>query len=165
MITSLQRNSPVLFSCYSADPLSKVFDYISFWALIGHKYRKRVLCLMGELPCIKMMRRIPVRHPDHMNPIVAGVHSFSKWKWFGSPRALLRLGQGQGQQQQQWLVGLPYHSGPQHYPQKLIKLELGCTKPWLRPLWMVPRRQEASIDRLKGQGGCGGDLTRFMSRG
>lgn len=87
------------------------------------------------------MRGILVSCPDHTNPIVARVHSCSKWKWFGSPSALLRLGQDHRQQKQQWLVGLQYYSEPHHHPRNSP-----THRALTEPSWMVPRFQ--TIRRL-----------------
>ena len=150
-------------------PMSFITSVIELLLVINTK-SNRVLCLMGELPYTWKMRGILVSRPDHMNPIVAGVHSCYKWKWFGSPRALLRLGQNIRQQQQQWLVGLQDQSEPPSPPQKLTELELGCMALQERDLLdgaQVWKREEASVDCFKEEGGERRTirLTRFISGG
>lgn len=147
-----------------------VDDDISFWAFIGHKHKEQEIPLSdgGELLSIEMMRWVFVNRPNHTNPIVAGVHSCSKWKWFVSPRALLSLGQIHQQQQQQWLVLLQYRPGPYHHPRNSLSWSWApqVSDRALLDGAQVSNRVEASIDCFKGSGEERGTLllTTFIRR-
>lgn len=149
-------------------PCSLITSVIELLLVINTK-SKRFVRLMGESPYILMMRGILVSRPGHTNPIVARDHSCSKWKLFGSPRALLRLGKDHRQQQLEWLVGLRYRSGSHHHLRNSPNWSWAAqiSDRALLDAAQDSNREEASKDCFKEQGGKRRTihLTRFISRG
>lgn len=155
MITSLQGNSPIFCSSYSAAPVSMVFDYISYWAFIGHKYTEQESPLPDGGATIHLDDERDSCQPSRPYESNCSRGSFLlQVEMIWEPQSITQAWPGPSAATTAVTCGTPVSVRAPSPPQKLTELEMSYTELWQSPLgWCPGLKQRGGLHRLLQRGG------------
>lgn len=155
VITSLQGNSLIFCSSYSAAPVSNVFHYISYWAFIGHKDKEQQSPLPDGGATIHAEDERDSWQPSRPYESNCSWGSFlPQVEIIWEPQSITQTWPGHSAATTWVTCGTPGSIRAPSPPEKLIELELGYTVHREGPLgWCPGLETKRGLHRLLQRGG------------
>lgn len=127
-----------------------LFDYISYWAFIGHKYKEQEICAPDGGVAIHLDDERDSCQPSRPYESNCSQRSFLlQVEIIWEPESITQAWQGPSAATTGVACGTPVSLRVPSPPQKLTKLELGCTDLRQSPLGCCPGlKQRGGLQRL-----------------